>query len=191
MRTRTLLWMGVFVALVPGLGQSQPNQGLESWFPVLRAGMWVKVDGMMRDGALHADEIKIYAGELDEWEIASKIIALDATQLTLKTEFGVLVQASERTELQGPKGNRHIGFAFLFIGNCLEIEGQWQKDGPFIAEEIEVEKSKRLDPELVTKNEHEVTARIESVDAETHSIQVLGVRVYFNQQTRNKSLLLY
>jgi hypothetical protein len=101
------------------------------------------------------------------------------------------VQASERTDLQGPKGNRHIGFAFLSLGDRIEIEGQWQKDGPFIAEEIEVEKSKRLEPELAHKNEHEVTARIESVDAETHSIQVLGVRVLFSQQTRNKSLLLY
>ena len=54
----------------------------------------------------------------------------------------------------------------------------------------QIERSKRLKPDLKNKNEHEVTARIESVDKETHSVQLLGIQVFFSPETRNKSLLL-
>ena len=190
LRASLLLTIAMAI-LAPNLGQAQTKQNVETWFPILRVGMWVKVEGAMRDGALHADEIRIYAGDLDEWEIASNVVEVDVTQMTLRTGFGVTVQASERTDLQGPDGHRHIGFPFLSVGDRLEIEGQWQREGLFVAEEIEVDESKRLEPELEYKNEHEVTARIESVDPETLSIQIVGVRVFFDQQTRNKSLLLY
>jgi hypothetical protein len=181
----------VLMALVPDPGLAQARKGVDTWFPVLREGMWVKVEGEMQAGALHADEIRIYAGELDEWEISSNVIELDVTQMTLKTGFGITVQASERTDLQGPDKHKHIGFPFLSVGDRLEIEGQWQKDGLFIAEEIEVDRSKRLDPQLDYKNEHEVTGRIESLDTESLSVEILGVRVFFSDKTRNKSLLLY
>ena len=190
LRNRLLLTIAVAI-LIPTLGQAQTKQNVDTWFPILRVGMWVKVEGMMRDGALHADEIRIYAGDLDEWEISSNVVEIDVTQMTLKTGFGVTIQASERTDLQGPNGHKHIGFPFLSVGDRLEIEGQWQKEGLFIAEEIEVEDSKRLEPKLEYKNEHEVTARIESVDPETSSVQMVGVRVFFDQKTRNKSLRLY
>jgi hypothetical protein len=158
---------------------------------MLREGMWIKVEGPMHEAGLHADEVKIYAGELDESELASTVVGVDVTRMRLQTEFGVTVQSNDRTDLQGPKGQKHIGFPFLSVGDRIEIEGQWQKDGFFLAEEIEIEDSKRLDPQLQHENEHEVTARIESIDAANHSVLLLGVRVYFSQQTRNKSLLLY
>ena len=191
MRHRTLLLVVALLVLAPSMGYAQTKQELDTWFPILRTGMWVKVDGVMRDVALHADEIKIYAGELDEWEISSNVVAVDVTEMTLETGFGISVQASERTDLQGPDGHKHIGFTFLSVGDRIEIEGQWQKEGRFIAEEIEVEESKRLDPELVLEAEQEVTARIEAVDVVTKSIQILGVRIFLSEQTRNKSLLLY
>ena len=186
---KVLLFLTLLLHAVPAGAQSPRD--LQSWFPMLREGMWIKVEGMMRDGALHADEVKMYAGELDEVELASNVVAVDVTQMTLQTEFGVTVRASERTDLQGPEGHRHIGFPFLSVGDRIETEGQWRREGEFLAEEIEVERSKRLTPRLSYENEHEVTARIDAVDLETHSVELLGVRVFFNQGTRNKSLLLY
>ena len=108
-RTRPFGLIVALLVLAPILGRSQTTQSLETWFPQLREGIWVKVDGAMRDGDLHADEIKIYAGELDEWEISSNIVKVDLQEMTLVTEFGVAVQASERTDLQGPEDHREIG----------------------------------------------------------------------------------
>ena len=183
----------MFVALLalPGTsGMATPSSEMTTWFAHLREGMWVKVDGEMRDGALHAEDIRMYPGELDESEVSSNVAAVDVTQLSLQTEMGITVQGTERTDLQGPKGHRHIGFPYLTVGDRIETEGQWQKDGTFLAEEIEIERSKRLLPDLEHKNEHEVTARIESIDTETHSVQLLGIRVFFSPETRNKSLSL-
>lgn len=192
MVVRRLLIVAVLVALSGTSGLASPDSSeLETWFAHLRVGMWVKVDGEMHpDGALYAEDIKIYPGELDEWEVSSNVTAVDMTQMSLQTEFGITVQANERTDMQGPKGNRHIGFTLLSEGDRIETEGQWQKDGTFIAEEIEIKKSKRLKPELKYKNEHEITARIESVDKATHSIVLMGVHIFFSPETRNKSLLL-
>jgi hypothetical protein len=191
MFVRQLLMIAALLGLPGTSGMAAPASELDSWFGQLRIGMWVKVDGEMRsDGALDAEDIKIYPGELDEWEVSSNVTSVDVTQMTLQTEFGLTVQANERTDLQGPKGHRHIGFTLLAVGDRVETEGQWHKDGTFLAEEIEIEKSKRLKPDLKYKNEHEVTARIESVDQATHSIVLLGVRIYFSAETRNKSLLL-
>ena len=186
-----LLMVVALLAVPDTSGMATPASELARWFAHLREGMWVKVDGEMRDdGALYAEDIKIYPGELDEWEVSSNVAAIDVTRLSLQTEIGIRVQATERTDLQGPKGHRHIGFTFLTVGDRIETEGQWQKDGTFLAEEIEIERSKRLKPDLKHKNEHEVTARIESVDQETHSVQLLGIQVFFSPETRNKSLLL-
>jgi len=187
---RKALFM-LLLLLAAGPGRAQSPRSLDTWFPILRVGMWVKVEGAMQDGALHASEVKIYAGELDEWEVGSNVVAVDVTQMTLQTEFGVTIQANERTDLQGPKGHPHIGFTFLSVGDRIETEGQWQKDGVFLAEEIELEKSKRQSPGMKYENEHEVTARIEAVDAQAHSVTLLGVPILFDENTRNKSLLLY
>lgn len=162
--------------------------GLDSWFPRLREGMWIKVEGQRRtDGVLQATEIKILDGELDEWEIESYVAGVDLVHMKLSTTLGLDVVANAKTRLDGPDGQKSITFAFFEVGDKIEIEGQWQSDGTILAEDIDIEKSKRLQPDMVAKNKHEIRGRIDKLDATAHQVELVGITVQFDTDTKNKT----
>jgi len=159
----------------------RPQPSLETWFPRLNAGDWVKVEGRLRDGILHATKIKILASALDESEVSSAVVSVDAEARSLRTELGVIVFATHRTDVRGFDSER-IPFASLKPGDRVECEGQIQRDGSLLADEIDLERPVH-DREVV--EEDEITARTESVDTATHRIVLLGVTVQVDAKTRN------
>jgi len=167
------------VAALPARAD-RPQPSFETWFPRLNAGVWVKVEGLPRDGILHATKIKILATALDESEISSTIASVDAAARSLQTELGVTVFATHRTDVQGLDSER-IPFASLKPGDRVESEGQIQRDGSLLADEIDLERPMH-DREV---EEDEITARAESVDPATHRIVLLGVTVQVDAKTRN------
>ena len=172
-------------------GEEPQAGGLDAWFPHLRVGIWVKVAGKRTpEGILDATKIKILDGELDEVEVESWVDSVDVVRMTVETALGVRVVATSSTKLEGPKPQRLVSFAFLMAGDRVDVEGQLQKDGSLVAEDIEIEKSKRVHPDLEPENKHELTSRIESIDAEKHRIVVMGVPVQLSESTKNKTPLL-
>jgi len=97
---------------------------------------------------------------------------------------GLQVVTNHRTEVQAGH-SRHVAFSELRQGDRVEAEGQIQKDGTLLADQIEI---KRLDskPEKHS-DEDEITARIEAVDASLHRLVVLGVSVLCDESTKNKT----
>ena len=179
------------VLLAPGSVPAQAaDSALAEWFPRLRVGMWVKVEGGRNpEGVLEATKIKIHDGELDEVEIESHVAEVDLVHTTLVTTLGVRVVANPSTKLKGPKQQRQVSFAFLEAGDRIDVEGQLQKDGSLLAEELDIEKSKRLRPDLELENKHELAARIESIDADKRRVVLLGIPVQLSERTRNKNPL--
>jgi hypothetical protein len=164
--------------LAAPLVTAQP--AVDEWFSQLQAGVWVKVEGEPRDGVLQAAKIKILATALDESECSSEITGVDAEARSLQTKLGVTILASHRTDVQGI-GSERIPFASLKPGDRVECEGQVQRDGGLLADEIDLERPQH-DRDV---EEDEITGRIESVDAARHRMVLLGVPVQVDAKTRN------
>lgn len=181
-RSRPISFAVLALALValPAWADRQQH-GLDTWFPRLSAGDWVKVEGRLRDGILHATKIKILAAALDESEVCSAIASVDSEARSLRTELGVTIIATHRTDVRGFESER-IAFASLKPGDRVESEGQIQRDGSLLAEEIDLERPMH-DRSIV--DDDEITARTESVDPATHRIVLLGVTVQVDANTRN------
>lgn len=158
---------------------------LGDWFPRLRKGQWVKVEGTFEaTKALRAREIKVLRGELDEVEITCSIVALDAAKKTFTTTFGIEVVTNHRTEFQLPDRSKST-FAALQPGVRIEAEGQFQKDGTFLADEVEIKKP--ADASSRHPGDEEITGRIENLDPAAHRLGVLGITVECDEHTKNKT----
>lgn len=168
--------------------RAQP--ALAQWFPRLRRGLWVKVEGRM-DGArgLRASQIKIVNGDLDESEIETTVATVDSLHRSLRTSYGTEVIATLKTDVHGPAKHRE-SFSILRPGDRIEVEGQMCKDGRLLADEIKVKKAKKHEPGVEPRDDHEVTARIESLDPAAYKIVLLGVPVYLDLETKNKTPVL-
>lgn len=178
--------LALLLCAVPA--RSEEGAEIESWFPRLREGMWVKVEGeLMAAGFLEATEIKILDGELDEWQIETYVASVDSAGAELMTTLGVRVLATPKTQMKGHQSKGHTTFAFVGADDQIEAEGKPQKDGALLADELEVERSKKKRPDFVPKNEHEVRARIERVDAANLQVILMGLTVQLSDKTRNKT----
>jgi hypothetical protein len=162
--------------------------GLTTWLPQLRQGDWVKIEGVARPGGgVLAREIKVMHGDFDETEITAVVTSIDANRKFVATNVGVGVEASARTQVHAPKSQgQHGSFSSLQVGEQIEAEGQLQKNGTLLADEIEIKKAKSAQKH----DEDELSGRIESVDVEARKIVMLGIAVYFDEQTKNKTPFL-
>ena len=68
-------------------------------------------------------------------------------------------------------------------------QGQLQKDGSLLAEEIELEESRRADGNSPSPDVHELTARIESLNRAGLRIVVAGLPIQLSATTRMRSSL--
>lgn len=184
---RLLLPICVAAATAASLARAEQQErtDLERRLQRLRVGMWVQVEGRRTaDGVLEAARVRVYAGERDEVEIESEVAAVDLVRMTLKTTLGLRVTASSSTEIEGPGGKRQAVLAALAAGDRIDVEGQLEKDGSLRAEKIDVEKEKRPEPGRASDSQHELKARIESIDLERRRIVVLGLPVQLRATTR-------
>jgi len=157
---------------------------LSTWLPQLRVGDQVKIEGeMRRGGGLLGREIKVVHGDFDESEITATVTGLDANRKAITTNLGVGVETTVRTQVHA-RGAQQDTFASLQVGDHIEAEGQLQKNGTLLADEIEIKKAKKSGQKA---DEDELSGRIEAVDVEARKIVVLGVAVYFDEQTKNKT----
>lgn len=183
--TRRWLAVSTLALVFAGPARSESNRPpLGDWFPRLRKGQWVKVEGALGTAkTLRAHEIKVLRGDLDEVEVTGAVAALDATKKTFTTAFGIQVVTNHRTEFQLPDHGRG-SFAALQPGIRVEAEGQFQKDGTLLADEVEIKKT-------VAGSEHrsddEITGRIENLDPVAHRFGVLGITVECDEHTKNKT----
>jgi hypothetical protein len=156
---------------------------LSTWLPQLRPGDWVKVEGESRPGGgILARKIKVMHGDFDETEVTTVITGLDVNRKSIATNLGVGIETSTRTQVRAPK-SQHGSFSTLQVGDQIEAEGQLQKNGTLLADEIEIKKAKSPQKH----DEDELSGRIESVDVEARKIVMLGVAVHFDEHTKNKT----
>lgn len=188
-RSVKLLSLLLVAALLLGpTALAQVEAPIDVWFPRLREGMWVEVKGALDPkGQLLASRLRVLDGERDEWEIETHVAAVDSLHMLITTALGNRVVVTAKTALRGPGNAGGVPFAFLVVGDVVEVEGKPQKDGSMLADELKVEKSKRRKPDLQPKNEHELKARIESITADKRQIVLMGLIVQLDENTRHNS----
>jgi hypothetical protein len=166
--------------------QSQPAAPAPAdWLPQLRKGLWIKVEGELTPTGLRAEEIRIVRGELDQTELNSVVTKVDSSTMRFTTQLGVVVVATEHTDWQKLGSDR--GFAAVRPGVLVEADGQMQRDGTLLADEIELYAPRSEPRPPGWFEEHELTGRIDAVDLNARSVTVLGVTVRFDEHTRNKT----
>jgi hypothetical protein len=174
----------------PAVQQPQALPKIDQWLPQLQKGLWVSVEGAWLNGALQAEEIKVVHGALDQFEVASLVTSVDATTGRFRTQLGVEVVTNERTEFQ-EKDDPPLGFAALQPGVMVEADGQLQRDGTLLADEVEIRSMGRERRSTDKPDEHELTGRIDSVDPAARTLTVFGVTVRCDERTRNKTRFLH
>jgi hypothetical protein len=181
-------FLALFVATSAlGGAASREDEDLEAWFGTLRVGMWLRVEGRLApDGVLRASRVKVYDGELDEAAVESDVVAVDLVRMTVETRVGVRALATPKTDIEGPRRRRHLNLMDLAVGDVVDIEGRLRRDGSLLAEKIEIEKAgpRRPDP---PRNNHKLTAPIESIDAAGRRIVVFGLSVQVGEDARFRS----
>ena len=173
---------GLLLVVLVAPARGQFVRPVEEWLPQLRPGMWLKVEGRLDPaGGLRAREVKVLHGQRDESEISSLVTSIDAQHRSFATAAGIRVETNSRTGVEGSKKTRS-SFSALRVGDRVEAEGQLQKNGALLADEIEIQKRQEDRDE-----DEELTGRIESVEVGSRMIVLLGTRVYFDDKTKNKS----
>jgi hypothetical protein len=184
------LALGALLALPRPAGAQSGSQApsLDDWLPRLRKGSWVKVEGqLLPSGGLRATELKVRNGDIDESQITTTITAMDPSRKQFTTRFGITVQTNGRTEVQASKSNPRTTLATLQAGDRVEVEGKLQKNGALLANEIEIKKPEKPGDK---GRDEELTGRIESVDVAARQIVLLGITVYLDENTKNKTPFL-
>jgi hypothetical protein len=174
------------VVTVPARAQS-PTAGpsLDEWMPQLQKGLWVKVEGEWMGGVLRADELRVFHGELDQSEVTSVVASADSASGRIRSQLGVEIVVSERTEFQ--KDGAGHGWSVVAPGVLVEADGQLQRDGTLLADELEIRVPSEKPRPAGWYREHELTGRIDAIDLATHTLTVLGVTVRCDARTRNKT----
>lgn len=195
-----LVW-GALVVAVLGVASAQAQTqtpaptgtatpatpSVDSWFAQIKPGMFVKAEGALDPhGGLRAEKFKIVLGELDESEVTTTIVRVDAEHRTIETALGVRVVTDRRSELQGKQGA--VAFTSLEPGDQIEAEGQLQRDGTLLASEIEIRPPK---PAGKPPEESEISGKIESVDQRTRTFVVLGTTVHVDENTKNQTRIVH
>ena len=165
-----------------------PRPTLDEWLPRLQTGLWIQIEGEWANGVLRADEVKVMHGELDQAEVSSLVAAFDSVTARIRTQLGVEIAVSKRTEFE--KDARR-GWSAVTVGALVEAEGPIQRDGSLLADELEIKQpaaKQRLRGSYV---EHELTGRIDAIDVAARTLTVFGVTVRCDAQTRNKTRFIH
>ena len=149
---------------------------------MLEDGVIVKVEGIVSDGILIANEVESRRGRI---EIEARVSALDAVDqlVTLDLGVGVLdvaVTADTLMDDDRETGDDRLNFEDLLVGDSLEIEAI-DIDGALVATRVDRE------DEADEEEEISIQAPVDGFVAE-QSITLLGLQFAVDQNTEYESI---
>ena len=158
---------------------------------VLKPGQWVKVKGMVqKDFSVLCREVKILTGDFlaDDWEIVAVVQKIDKIKKVFELlHLPVTVQSDADFE---PSSDTVAFRSFddLKVGMLVELEGTYFDNGTFMAREIEDE-SHKLEEKPHVKDKIEVKGKIDTIDADNHTISLMGITFQITNKTKGKSVI--
>jgi hypothetical protein len=187
-----------FAAVVPVLllvminsvvAQRKPQMTPAEILAALKLGLWVKLEGVVqKDFSVLCKKVKILTGDFHEaeWSITAPPRSIDRA----KKEFKVLLLPVKTQEDTQYKAKRSIAgifnsFADLKEGMLMEVDGTYQKDGTFLAVEIE-DKSADLIEEPGLQNEVEAVGRVERINVAKRTVMLMGIIFQLTDKTEGE-----
>ncbi len=158
----------------------------------LKVGQWVKMEGFIqKDFTVRTKDVEMLTGDFldDAWSIQAVSRSIDPN----KQEFKILLMPIKTQENTEYKAKRSIvgtfnSFANLQGGMLVEVDGTYQKDGTFLALEIEDKSADLVDkPEL--KDEIEAMGKVEKIDKARRTVTVMGVTFHIMDNTRLRAVI--
>ncbi len=156
-------------------------------FATAKPGQWAELKGpYQKDNTILASKIKFVSGNIleDDCEVSGKILSLDPQSNELKLVRQWAVKMSKDAEFKDKNGVA-ITLANLKPGMVVEAEGNYSKEGGFVAKEIEEDEV----TEIEEAEEVSVFGKIEKVDAAGKTIQVMGITFVVNEKTKSKAAI--
>ena len=170
-------------------GQGTKNGSAPDRLATLKVGQWVRIDGAARaDSAGRCDELRILTGDFldDDWAIKGFATGLNAAKRELLVG-GVGVQVTNDTRFDSPM-RKFRDFSDLRSGQLIEVEGSYQKNGKFLAKELDDE-SDEFDRRPWSKGQIRIVGKIERVDSRKHLIWTMGMAFEVSEKTRLQSAI--
>lgn len=154
-------------------------------FATAKPGQWADIKGpYQKDNSIMATKIKFVSGAISEGdcEISGKIISLDPEKREIKIARQLPIKCAADAEFKDKNGVA-IAFTSLKVGMMVEAEGTYQKEGVFLAAEIEEDEIKEEEEaDYLT-----VFGKIEKADASAKTIQIMGMTFVVTEQTKSKA----
>jgi hypothetical protein len=156
--------------------QKKPKMKADEILAAVKPGQWVQMEGLVqRDFSALCTDIKILTGDIpaNKWSLEGFPRSIDPA----KKEFKMLlvpVKMVDTTEFKSKSNLAFKRFADLKPEMLLEVDGIYQKDGTFLAVEVE-DKSEKLVAKPYLQNMIEAYGKVDKVNAASRTITVMGI----------------
>ena len=160
-------------------------QTLDKFFSKIKPGEWVEFEGRAQpDMSILVKEIEIVKGEMeeDDWEITGTIRKVIPSEKKIYI-LNLPIVFDENTEYEDDY-DIIKSFSDIKKGMRVELEGQYLKEGIFLASEIGSEEKKKDEINVV-----EWVGKIESVDVKNKMITIMGHTLILTPDTKIKSFI--
>jgi hypothetical protein len=152
----------------------------------IKPGQWIEIDGMIqKDQPVLAVEIEFRTGDFmdDDWKLLAKV----QTVTPEKNEFQVQsmpVQITKDTEFN--EGFKSLGD--IKPGMLVKLEGNYLKDGIFLAREVD-DKARKLKAEPEFDKMIEILGKVGQIDEVKQMVTIMGIQFQITNETKAKSLI--
>lgn len=179
----------ILVVSMIGHGQGAKIASATDRLTTLKVGQWVQIRGGLRaDSTSRCDELKILTGDIldDDWALKGSVQALNPAKLEF-TLNGVGIQVTEDTNFDSPV-RPFRAFSDLRMGQIVEVEGTYLKNGRFLAKEVDDE-SDEMARRPWAQGQIMLVGRIERVDARKRLVSAMGMVFEVTENTRLRSAI--
>ncbi len=171
--------MFVVINLWPTAQAQQP----ESFLSKLKLGQWIEFEGSPRqEFTILVSEIKTLEQEMedDDWEVGGAVTRVAPEEQTiyiqeLPIKFDNTTRYNDALEIIK-------SFSDIKPGMAVKVRGQYTGEGEFLGFEVESTELKEDGKNLV-----KCTGKVEGVEPESYSINILGHIIILTPETRIKS----
>lgn len=184
MKRLSLIVNGFILFLLLGNSSTIFAQQTREFLSKLKGGEWIEFEGTPQpDRTIIVKEIEVLRGELEynDWEIKGKITRVDPAE-KMAYILNLPIKFDEKTDYDDNEYHIIKSFSDVKPGMSVEIEGQYLKDGIFLAEDV---KTEYLDDE----NNVEWRGKIETVNPDGNTINILGHTIVLINKSQIKSII--
>jgi hypothetical protein len=166
----------LLAAISSAIAQKKPKMKPNEILSAAKPGQWVQMEGVVqKDFSVLCTDVKILTGDIpaNQWSMEGFARDIDPS----KNEFKMLlvsVKAVDTTEFKSKSNQAFKSLTDLKPEMLVEVDGIYQKNGTFLALEVE-DKSEKLATKPHLQNMIETYGKVEKIDTARRTMTVMGI----------------